>query len=72
MYAHLLRTECELIFVEFNDEVAARTKALVDRQLSLVSSDAVDRFNAAYRRLRDGDAESLTRPPPRAAAYCTR
>lgn len=68
MYMYLLRTERELIFVEFNDAFFARTKALVDRQLSLVSSDAVDRFNAAYSRLRDGDAESLSQ----AAASCRR
>lgn len=68
VYTHLLRTERELAFVEFNDAFFARTKALVDRQLSLVSPDAVDRFNAAYRRLKEGDPESLSQ----AAASCRR
>ncbi|KQQ39545.1 hypothetical protein [Nocardioides sp. Leaf307] len=68
VFAFLLRTERELIFVEFNDAFFARTKALVDRHLSLVSADAVERFNAAYRRLKDGDGESLSQ----AAASCRR
>lgn len=68
VYAYLLRTERELVFAEFNDAFFARTKALVDRQLSLVSAEAVDRFNAAYKRLNDGDAESLSQ----AAASCRR
>lgn len=68
VYAHLLRTERELIFVGFNDAFFARTKALVDRQLALVSADAVDRFNSAYKRIDEGDAESLSQ----AAASCRR
>lgn len=68
VYAYLLRTERELVFAEFNDAFFARTKALVDRQLSVVSTEAVERFNAAYRRLQDGDDESLSQ----AAASCRR
>lgn len=68
VHAFLLRMERELTFAEFNDAFFARTKSLVDRQLSLVSSEAVDRFNAAYRRLKDGDDESLSQ----AAASCRR
>ncbi|MCE0488139.1 hypothetical protein [Ornithinimicrobium sediminis] len=68
VYAYLLRTERELVFVEFNDAFFAKTKDLVDRQLSIVSAEAVERFNSAYRRLRDGDDESLSQ----AAASCRR
>lgn len=68
VHTYLLRTERELRFTEFNETFFTRTKSLVDRQLSLVSPEAVDRFNAAYRRLQDGDSESLSQ----AAASCRR
>lgn len=68
LFRFLLRADRELTFGDYNETFFARTKALVDSRLSSISPEAVDRFNGAYRRIRDGDSESLSQ----SAASCRR
>lgn len=65
---YLLRAERELTFISFNETFLARTKRFVDTALEALSPEAVARFNGAYARLQDGDAESLSQ----AATSCRR
>lgn len=68
IWQYLLQTERELDFTEVNQAIFERTKRLVDRRLTDLAPDALDRFNGAFRALRQDDAESRSH----AATSCRR
>ncbi|WP_433687593.1 hypothetical protein ACQP0I_00125 [Micromonospora carbonacea] len=60
VYQFLLDTESELNFGQANADIFARNRQFVDTQMASVSPEALAQFQAAYRRVKEGDAESLS------------
>ncbi|WP_327034894.1 hypothetical protein [Micromonospora ureilytica] len=60
MHQFLLDAERELDFGQVNADIFARNREFVDTQMASVSPDALMQFQAAYRRIKEGDVESLT------------
>lgn len=58
LWEFLTETEHELTFGEATAEVFDRLRAYVDRQLTTISPPALEQFQTAYRRLKDGGAEA--------------
>lgn len=60
LHVFLLETERQLEYGQINADIFERTRRSVDEELAKVAPDALAGFNAAYKRVRDGDAESLS------------
>jgi hypothetical protein len=59
-HSYLCSCEIELRFGSTSSTILDRHRIRVDRHLGLVGPDVVEKLNAAYRRARDGDGESLS------------
>ncbi len=57
LWEFLTETEHELTFGEATAETFDRLRAYVDRQLTTISPPALEQFQTAYRRLKDGGGE---------------
>lgn len=57
LWVFLTETEHELTFGEATAETFDRLRSFVDRQLTTVSPPALEQFQTAYRRLKDGGDE---------------
>ena len=57
LWEFLTETEHELTFGEATAETFDRLRSYVDRQLTTISPPALEQFQTAYRRLKDGSAE---------------
>ncbi len=57
LWEFLTETEHELTFGEATSETFDRLRSFVDRQLTTISPPALDQFQTAYRRLKDGGDE---------------
>lgn len=57
LWEFLTETEYELTFGEATAETFDRLRSYVDKQLTTISPPALDQFQVAYRRLRDGGDE---------------
>jgi hypothetical protein len=59
-YSYLCRLETELTFSVSGQDIFGRHRQRVDLCLSEVASDVLEQFNAAYRRMNEGDIEART------------
>lgn len=57
LWEFLTETEYELSFGEATGETFDRLRSFVDKQLTTISPPALEQFQAAYRRLKDGGDE---------------
>lgn len=57
LWEFLTETEYELTFGEATAETFDRLRSYVDKQLTTIAPTALEQFQAAYRRLKDGGAE---------------
>lgn len=57
LWQFLIETEYALTFGEASAETFERLRSYVDRQLTVVSLSALEQFQSAYRRLKDGGSE---------------
>jgi hypothetical protein len=57
LWEFLTETEYELTFGEATAETFERLRSYVDRQLTTISAPALEQFQTAYRRLKDGGDE---------------
>lgn len=57
LWVFLTETEHELTFGEATAETFDRLRSYVDRQLTTISAPALNQFQTAYRRLKDGGDE---------------
>lgn len=57
LWEFLTETEYELAFGEATAETFERLQSYVDKQLTTISPPALEQFQAAYRRLKDGGDE---------------
>lgn len=57
LWEFLTETEYELTFGEATGETFDRLRSYVDKQLTTISPPALEQFQAAYRRLKDGGDE---------------
>ena len=57
LWEFLTETEYELTFGEATAETFDRLRSYVDRQLTTISQPALEQFQTAYRRLKDGGNE---------------
>jgi hypothetical protein len=57
LWEFLTETEYELTFGEATSETFDRLRSYVDNQLTTISPPALDQFQVAYRRLKDGGNE---------------
>jgi hypothetical protein len=57
LWEFLTETEYELTFGEATAETFDRLRSYVDKQLTTISPPALDQFQVAYRRLKDGGSE---------------
>jgi hypothetical protein len=57
LWEFLTETEHELTFGEATAETFDRLRSYVDRQLTTISAPALEQFQTAYRRLKDGSDE---------------
>jgi hypothetical protein len=57
LWEFLTETEHELTFGEATAETFDRLRSYVDRQLTTISAPALEQFQTAYRRLKDGGDE---------------
>jgi hypothetical protein len=57
LWEFLTETEYELTFGEATAETFDRLRSYVDRQLTTISAPALEQFQTAYRRLKDGGDE---------------
>lgn len=57
LWMFLTETEYELTFGEATGTTFDRLRAYVDKQLTMISPPALEQFQVAYRRLRDGGVE---------------
>ena len=60
LYEFLVTTEQQLDYGRVNAEIFERTRTFVDEQLAAIAPDALDKFQSAYRRINEGDPESLS------------
>jgi hypothetical protein len=60
IYSYLCRLETELTFSVSGQDIFGRHRQRVDLCLSEVASDVLEQFNAAYRRMNEGDIEART------------
>jgi hypothetical protein len=59
-HMYLCRCEAELTFASTSGTIFDRHRHRVDRCLTELAPDVLDKLNASYRRAKDGDAESLS------------
>lgn len=60
LYAFLIESERQLSFGQVNADVFERNRTFVDSQLAAISTEALEQFQMAYKRVREGDPESLS------------
>ncbi|WP_371782133.1 hypothetical protein [Streptosporangium subroseum] len=60
LYRFLLETERQIQYGQVNAEIFERTQRYVDDSLRAIDSSVLDMFHSAYRRVEDGDPESLS------------
>jgi hypothetical protein len=55
---YLAETERQILFGQVNSDVFERNRAYVDERLAALAPQALEQFEAAYRRHSEGDAEA--------------
>lgn len=60
LHEFLVATERQLDYGKVNADIFERARVFVDEQLATVAPDALDQFQSAYRRVSEGDVESLS------------
>jgi hypothetical protein len=60
LYDFLVTTERQLDYGSVNADIFERMRAFVDEQLAAITPEALEQFQAAYRRVNEGDTESLS------------
>jgi hypothetical protein len=60
LYDFLVATEHQLDYGRVNAEIFERMRSFVDEQLTAIAPDALGQFQAAYRRVNEGDPEALS------------
>lgn len=60
IFAYLTRCEAQLGYESVNVAIFERHRAVVDGYLRVIAPEVFEMLNAAYRRVREGDSESLS------------